>query len=235
MERPNDDAHAELSTTEAVATVLGRNYVLYEALRMRVVNYHALAARIAPGVEDLTGKKVRLPALVVSVKRFSDSLAEERETRIEKILEGAKVTLTGGVTEVSLRAAGTPPAVILKDVLNIVPDLNSPPEIVQIPGAVKVVADEEDGKLIEAKLGRKFAVTTEGRMAKVGIRVGQKSEKMVGLASLITELLFKNGVVIQSAYIGRPDSLLVVEEKFGARAYDVLRGKAGRLRKAEFP
>ena len=51
---------------------------------------------------------------------------------------------------------------------------------------------------------------------------------MMGLASFITELLFRNGVVIQSAYIGRPDSLLVVEERFGARAYDVLRERVGR-------
>ncbi len=225
MERLGANRHATMSTTEAVAAVLGRNYVLYEALRMRVTNYHALATRIAPGVEELTGKKLNLPALVVSVKRFSDGLTEERETGLEKVLEDAKVSLTAGVTEVTIRGTDTQPTRILEEVLRMGSELGSPPEILQMPGAVRVLVDDEDGKLIETKLRRRYTVTVEGKMAKVGVRISQKWEKMVGLASLITELLFRNGVVIQSAYIGRPDSLLVVEERFGVRAYDILRGR----------
>lgn len=227
MERQDESDRDSLSTAEAVAVVLGRNYVLYEALRMRVTNLHALASRIEPQVEELTGRKVKLPALVMSVKRFSDSLAEEQETRLEKVLQDAKVTLTGGVTEVTIRGTGGPPTQILEEVLRMDGELSSPLEILQMPGLVKVLADEVDGRQIETKLRKKFAVTVGGRMAKVGVRIGRKWEKMVGLASLITELLFRNGVVVQSAYIGRPDSLLVVEERFGVRAYDILRGKVG--------
>lgn len=218
---------AQLSTTEAVAAAIRRNYVLYEALRMKVTNYHALATWIAPRVEELTGKKAKLPTLVVSVKRFADSIAEEHETKLEKILENARVTLTGGVAEVSLRVSGVPSTEVLEEILMLVPKLAALPEMVQLPGVVKVLVDEEDSKLVETELGRRFPVTVEGGMAKIGVRVGQRSEKMVGLASFITELLFRNGIVIQSAYIGRPDSLLVLEERFGARAYDVLREKVG--------
>jgi hypothetical protein len=179
-------------------------------------------------VEELTGKKAKVPTLVVSIKRFSDTITEERESKLERILEDAKVTLTSGVAEVSVRAHGVPPTEVMRDVLTMVPKLSALPEVIQLPGVVKVLVDEEDGKLVEKELRKKFEIAVEGKMAKVGIHVSQRSERMMGLASFITELLFRNGVVIQSAYIGRPDSLLVVEERFGARAYDVLRERVGR-------
>ena len=213
----------QFSTTEAVASIIQRNFVLHEALRMKIMNYHALAVRIAPKVEELTGRKAKLPTLVVSVKRYADGITEERETRLERILEDAKVTLTSGIAEVSIHAPGLPPIEVMKDVLDLTPKLAALPEIAQLPGVVKVLVDDEDSKLVEKELGRRYHITVERRMAKVGFRVSQRSDEVVGLASFITELLFRNGVVIQSAYIGRPDSLLVLEDRFGARAYDILR------------
>jgi aspartokinase len=217
------EATAQLSTAEAVSVVIRRNFVLQEALRMKVANYHALATCIAPKIEELTGRRANLPTLVVSIKRLADGMTEEHESRLEKILEDAKVTLTSGVTEVSLRAAGMPPTQVIASVLKIVPMLSTMPEIVQLPSVVKVLGDDGDGELIEKELGERFEVTVEEKMAKVRIRVSKGSERLAGLASFITELLFRNGIVIQSAYLGRPDSLLIVEEKIGARAYDVLR------------
>ncbi len=193
---------------------------------MKVVNYHALAARILPKVEELTGTKIKLPTLVVTVKRFSDGIAEERATKLDKILDDARVTLTGGVAEISFRVSGVPPTQVLEEVLKMLPRLTTPTEIVQLPGVVKVLVDREDSKLVEKELGRRYQMTVEGGMAKIGVRIGPRSEKTVGLATFITELLFRNGVVLQGAYIGRPDSLLVLEEKFGARAYDILREEA---------
>lgn len=215
-----------LSTAEAVSQVVRRNYVLYEALRLKLVNYHALAARIMPGVEELTGKKARLPTLVVAVKRFSDSMTEERAAELQGILGDARVTLTGGVVEVSVRVGDVPPSKVLNEVLELVPWLSAMPEILQLPGVVKVMVTGEDALLIERELGDRFQTTVGDGMAKIGVHVSQRAEKMVGLTTYITELLYRNGIVIHSAYIGRPDFLLVVEEKFGARAYEVLREKA---------
>ena len=218
---------AQLSTPEAVAAIIRRNYVLLEAIRMKVVNYHALAARIAPRVEELTGKKVNLAALVVSVKRFSDGMAEERAAKLEGILKDARVTLTGGVAEVSLRVNDIPSNRVLEDVLKMVPRLSSLPEVMELPGVVKVMVSREDSLLIEQELGNRFPMTVERGLAKIGVRVSQRAEKMVGLATYITELLYRNGVVLHGAYIGRPDILLVVEEKFGTMAYDILRENTG--------
>jgi hypothetical protein len=215
-------SHESVSLTEAVSIAIRRNYVVYEALRIRVANYHKIATQIAPRVQELTGRKAKVGTLVVAVKRFSDGMEEERASRLEGILDDAQVGLTSGVVEISLRARDVPPTKILEEVLKMSPRLSVMPEVIQLPGVVKVVAHREDGLLIEQELGKRFQTSLQDGMARITVRLSRRAEKVIGLAAYIAELLYLNGVVLQSAYIGRPDIMLVVEWRFGPLAYDVL-------------
>ncbi len=217
--------HENLSLTEAVSISIRRNYIVYEALRIKVANYHKIASQIAPRVQELIGKKPKVATLVVAVKRFSDGMAEKRASMLEGILEDAQVGLTSGVVELSLRARDIPPTKVLEEVLKITPRLSTMPEIVQLPAVVKVVAQREDGMMIEKELGDRFEAKLEEGMARITVRISRRAEKVVGLATFIAELLYLNGVVVQSAYIGRPDIMLIVEDRFGPLGYEVLSKK----------
>jgi hypothetical protein len=213
----------KLSIPEAVAVMIRRNYVINEAIRLRIVNYHALAARISPRMEELTGKKAKLPTIVVAIKRFSDRMEVGRLTELERVLENAKVTLTGGMVEVTLESKGVERGRVLQELLNMVPKFSTIPDVVMFPEVVKVLAEREDGKLIKMEMGARYPTTVGEKLAKIGIHLGRGAEKIPGVATFITELLYRNGVMVHVAYIGRPEMLLIVDEKFGTRAYDVLR------------
>jgi hypothetical protein len=213
----------KLSIPEAAAVVIRRNYIINEAIRLRIVNYHALAARISPRIEELTGRKAKLPTIVVAIKRFSDRMEVARLTELEKILENAKVTLTGGMLEVTLESKGVERGRVLQELLNMVPKFSSIPDIVMFPEVVKVLAERDDGKLIKKEMGARYPTTVGETLARIGIHLGQGAERIPGVATFITELLYRNGVIVHLAYIGRPEILLIVDEKFGTRAYDVLR------------
>ena len=53
-------------------------------------------------------------------------------------------------------------------------------------------------------------------------RVPPASEKVPGIASFITELLYRNGVSIIDAFLGYEDIVLIVQEKFVPKAYQAL-------------
>ena len=218
MERPED-----LSVPQAVEVIIKRNYVVYEALRLDVVNYHALAAWISPRVTELTGTKPKLTTLVVAIKRFSDRMSGDRSEQLEELLKDAKVTLTGGMAKVTLEPKGTSPAQLLQELTKTIPKPSTPPIIMMLPDSVKLLVGREDGRLIKAEMGARYPVKTEEAMAKIEVRLSQSAEKMRGLATFITELLYRNGVYVQVAYIGRPEIVLAVEERLAARAYDLLR------------
>jgi len=53
------------------------------------------------------------------------------------------------------------------------------------------------------------------------IKTGYQSSSP-GIAAVITELLYRNGISMLDVFYGYEDLLLLVEEKFGPRVYEIL-------------
>src|SRR5713226_7496107 len=79
-----------LSISDAVSRIIMRNYLLHESLRMKIVNFHALASKILHEVEELTGNKPKPETVVVAIKRFSDRLSEKTAEAVD-VLTDAKL------------------------------------------------------------------------------------------------------------------------------------------------
>ena len=62
-------------------------------------------------------------------------------------------------------------------------------------------------------------------MAKLTLNLSPRAEMTPGIASYITELLFRNGVNILDAFLGYGDIIMVVDDRDGPLAYDVLQGE----------
>ncbi len=211
-----------VSVPDAVSTIIMRNHVLYESLRLKVVNYHALAAKISHEVEELTAKTVNLDTVVVAIKRFSDNLREEKLTEVALILKDAKLSLVSGVADVTIAAKSVSTIEILEQVLKLVPKLSAIPNIFQLPNSVKVLTEEDDAEIMKKELSRQYSLLLRSNMAKVSIRISPTGEKIPGIASFITDLLFRNGINLIDAFLGYEDIVMIVEEKFGPRTYQLL-------------
>ena len=211
-----------VSVADAVSTIVSRNYVVYESLKLKIVNYHALASKISAEVEEMTGKEANIETIVVAIKRFSDDLPIGKMEEMPAILKDAKLSLAGGVVDVTIRTKGTPTLQILQDVLKLSPKFVGVPNIFQLLNSVKVIAEEEDVQLLNSALSTRYSLSFIRHVAKIIIRVPPTSEKVPGIASFITELLYRNGVSIIDAFLGYEDIVLIVQEKFVPKAYQAL-------------
>jgi len=63
---------------------------------------------------------------------------------------------------------------------------------------------------------------TQANVSKLILNLSPHAEMTLGIASYITELLFRNGVNILDAFLGYGDIIMVVDDKDGPLAYDVL-------------
>ena len=212
------------SISESVSSIIMENHLLYESLKLRIVNYHALAERIKKDVEEMTGRKVSVASVVVSIKRFSDGL-EGNGTEVAKILKDAKLSLVGRAADLTIESKGVPTMRILADLLKISPKFLGTPNILQLPSSVKVLADEEDAEVVRKELSDRYTVTVTGEAAKIVVRISQKAERVPGIAAFIAELLYRNGISMLDMFYGYEDLLLVVEERLGPKAYQVLSSK----------
>jgi hypothetical protein len=208
--------------SDAVAEIILRNYVVYEALKLKIVNYHAVASRISSEVEELTGKKANIETIVVAIKRFSDRLSESKMEEMSAILKGARLNLAGGVVDATIGAKGAEAHQVIEAILKLESKFSGTPNIFQLPNSVKVIAEEEDALLLEGQLSKKYPLSLKRSVAKITVRMPPAAEKVPGIVSFITELLYRNGVSILDGFLSSEDIVMIVQEKFGPKAYQVL-------------
>src|SRR6266702_3805983 len=149
-----------ITVPEAVRQILTRNYPIYQCLKMKLTNFHAIAEYIQPQVQELT------------------ELGSE-----------------------------------LSDFPNIFPLTNS----------VKLILTSHDYDAIKTKLKHLDIIDTRNKVAKLSLFLPMDAWNTPGVASYITELLYRNGVNIIDAFLGHGDIVIVVNEPDGHVAYDVLR------------
>ncbi len=215
----------KVPVSEAVTTIILRNYVVQESLKLKIVNYHGLAAKISSEVEGLTGKKANMGTIVVAIKRFSDGLGEEKIEGMSASLKDSKLNLAGGMVDVTVGGKATQTHQILQDVLRLEPKFSGSPNVFQLSNSVKIIAEEADAKLLEEALWGRYETSLKKHVAKITIRLSPSAEKVPGIASFITELLYRNGVSILDAFLSYEDVILIIKERLGPKAYQVLSEK----------
>ncbi len=211
-----------VTVPEAVRQILTRNYPIYHSLKMKIVNFHSLAELIQAEVRDLTGKEATMNALVVAIKRFSDTLDESKTPDPSGVLKDARISLSGGTVDLTIQVPRTQFPRVVKELSQVGEELTDFPHIFPLSNSIKVILPREDYDMIREKLEHLKIARTQGNVAKLTLTMSPNAEMSPGIASYITELLYRNGVNILDAFLGYGDIIMVVDERDGPLAYEVL-------------
>ena len=212
-----------VTVPEAVRQILTKNYPIYQCLKMKLTNFHSVAELIQPQVQQLTGRKPTINTLVVAIKRFSDTLAELKSLDPVRALENTRISLTNGIADVTVKAPRAEFPKILNELSEMSVALAEFPHIFPLANSIKIILPSEDYELLRKKLRHLNIVTVQPNVAKLSLYLPTNAWDTPGIASYITELLYRNGVNIIDAFLGHGDIIIVVNEPDGHIAYDVLR------------
>ena len=211
-----------VSVPEAVREILTRNYPVYQCLKMKLMNFHSLAEFIQPQVQQLSGKETSINTLVVAIKRFSDTLSNSNSSDASRVLKDARISLSSGIVDVTIRAPRNQFSAIVKELSEAAGELSEFPHIFPLSNSIKLILPEEDYALVRRRMEHLKEAATQTNVAKLILNLSPRAEMTPGIASYITELLFRNGVNILDAFLGYGDIIMVVDDKDGPLAYDVL-------------
>ncbi len=212
-----------VSVPEEVRQILTRNYAIYQCLKMKIVNFHSLAELIQAQVQEVTGRKATVNTLVVAIKRFSDSLSDNKSPDTSKVLKEARISLSSDIVDVTIKAPRTQFSKIVMELSEAASELSEFPHIFPLANSIKMILPAEDYNLIRAKHGGLEVAVTRPNVAKLTLSLSSSAEITPGIASYITELLYRNGVNILDAFLGYGDIMIVVDDRDGPLAYDILR------------
>src|SRR2546426_12730161 len=192
----------EVSVPEAVRQILTRSYPIYQSLKMKVVNFHALAELVQPEVKEMTHRDASINTLVVAIKRFSDTLSNSKSPDTSRVLKEARISLSSGIVDVTIRTPRTKFSTIIRELSEVWSDLSEFPHIFPLSSSIKLILPGEDYALVRGKLEHLRAATTHANVAKLTLNLSPQAEMTPGIASYITELLLRNGVNILDAFLG---------------------------------
>jgi hypothetical protein len=209
--------------SDVVVDLLSRNHPVYEHLRMGLINYHALAARIKPTVDRITQRDVNVNTIVVIIKRFSDAQSKLGLPPTMSILRDSKMTLSSGVVDVTLVPKREDFIKELKRLVELSTGLVERPLIFPLVSSIKIIVDANDYGKLKASLKGKYPLKPRMNTAKVTIHLSDEAEKSPGIAAYITDLLYRNGINMVDAFLGYEDIILILDESDGPPAYTILK------------
>lgn len=219
----------------AVASIVTNNQPIYECVKQKLVNYHAVAAKIKPDVDKITGRKTSINTIVVAIKRFADTITDVILEETLDILKDARITLASQFAGVTIKAKKSEFPIILKQLTELSSSLNEPPHIFQLSNSIKLVVDSDDYESsFKPRLSKWHITKEEMDLSKLSLRLPSEVERTPGFASFITELLYRSGINILNAYIGE-DTILILDKSDGPRAYaiferEIVRSKKGPIK-----
>ncbi|MDG6928426.1 MAG: hypothetical protein JRN39_00310 [Nitrososphaerota archaeon] len=215
-----------------MASIITHDPAVNECLKQKIVNYHALAAKIKPEVERLAGKPASVNTIVVAITRFSGTISGASRPRPLDILKGARITLVSDTVDVTISVKKSELFPIVKRIAELSPDLAEPIHIFQLSSSIKLIADEgEYNSLIRSSLDKIQIVRETTKLSRLNIRLSPAVETTPEFGLFLTELLYRDGIKIRHTYIGE-ETILILGRDEGPRAYEILRREIDRSKEA---
>src|SRR5437899_10592423 len=171
------------SFPEAVREILTINYPIYQCLKIKLMNFHALAEFIQPQVQQLSGKEASINTLVVAIKRFSDTLSNSKSSDASRVLKDARISLSSGILDVTIRAPRNQFSAIVKELSEAAGELSEFPHIFPLSNSIKLILPEEDYALAQKKLAHLREAATQANVSKLILNLSPRAEMTQGIAS----------------------------------------------------
>jgi hypothetical protein len=222
------------SIPAVVASIITHNPPVYECLKAKLINYHALAANIKSEVEKKAGKTTTVNTIVVAIMRFSDSLREEdgEHEGALRVLRAARITLASDVVDVTIKTKKSELLPMVKQIAELSSTLNEPSHLFQLSNSIKLIADEaEYTAMIRASIGKGHIAKETNKLSRLDIHLSPEVEINPEFGLFLTELLYRHGIRIHQTYIGE-ETILILDRDEGPKAYEILREEIDRSRTA---
>ncbi|HXX98505.1 MAG TPA: hypothetical protein VEL11_15480 [Candidatus Bathyarchaeia archaeon] len=227
-----------VSVPQAIKEILSSNNLYLQALLSGIANYTALAEKIKPDVEKLTGSEVNMGTIVVAIKRLADRLQEEEKIQNESdlkhilpIIEGARMSLTGSVIDIDFNESRFDQ---LSDIFDEIfeKETNHKYSLFQTDKQIRLLLDDvEEIRSTAVKASKKFDGKIRGGLSKITITIpsllnnNNDRRKYHRFISSVSDIIYNSRIELQDAFYTPNEIVLVLNDTDAAKAYELLRAK----------
>jgi hypothetical protein len=223
-----------VSVPEAIRKILANDHVYMQALVLGIANYTALAERIKPDIERLTGSKVNLNTIVVAIKRFADALEkknmQQENSSTHLTTAKAKMSLTGSIIDIDFQKEknNDNDNDALASVLDEFFEQDSRYNLFQTDTHFSLLTEDADEiRRMVANAIQKFDGKISEGLSKITVSLTPDDQSPYHILSLVSNVLYNHQIPIHSAFFTTNEVVLILGDKDAAKAYDLIRMKIG--------
>jgi hypothetical protein len=225
------------SVPQAIRTILASNKLYFQALLSGIANYTAIAQKIKPEIEEITGIEVQIGTIVVAIKRVADTLIKEKEdeeeskSNINNRLEGARMSLTGSIIDIGFIDKE------FDEVFNMLDEVfenesSGSFNMIQTNKQLTLFAEDiEEIRNIVSTASKKFDSRIKEGLSKITITLPDPSDKQQQnpdynyMLSLVSDIVHNHQIPLHNAFFAPTETVLILKDKDSAKAYELLRAK----------
>jgi hypothetical protein len=208
------------SVQDVVRIIVTRNPYLYRGLRMRVVNYSALARYIQGDVQSVFGDDVDPNTIVTAIMRLSNQIEEPQEPRSP--LTGSRINLVTGISEVQIKAPPVHHTGIIERVMRLGVFDSYMLNLHQTQTGIRVFTNAPDADKVGDEL-KDLNVEIHSGFAELHLRLPPAMDGVEGTLTMIVDVLAQSGVHAVDASVTENDLSFILHEDDAGRAFDALR------------
>lgn len=221
-----------ISVPEAIRKILANDHVYMQALVLGIANYTALAERIKPDIEGLTGSKINLNTIVVAIKRFADVLEkknmQQENSSTHLTTAKAKMSLTGSIIDIDFQKEknNDNDNDTLASVLDEFFEQDSRYNLFQTDTHFSLLTEDADEiRRMVANAIQKFDGKISEGLSKITVSLTPDDQSPYHILSLVSNILYNHQIPIHSAFFTINEVVLILGDKDAAKAYDLIRMK----------
>ena len=209
-----------MSVPEAVREIITRNRSIYDCMKMDLINYTALAVKIQPEIEKILGNRVNLNTVVVAIKRYADSFESKEEVKEESVLKNARLNLTDGMMDIKFSLKDSNEFDPM-DIMEKFSKVTNNYEFFRLSDSFRFLAEDlDDVRQIFNNFSTKDNMFSTG-LAKIRISI-PNSHNQSDVVSYVAEVLHANGIELVNAFFSQDNIVIILNEKYASRAYEIL-------------
>ena len=223
-----------VSVPEAIRKILANDHVYMQALVLGIANYTALAERIKPDIEGLTGSKINLNTIVVAIKRFADALEkknmQQENSSTHLTTAKAKMSLTGSIIDIDFQKENNDnDNDVLASFLDEFFEQDSRYNLFQTDTHFSLLTEDADEiRRIVANAIQKFDGKISEGLSKITVSLTPDDQSPYHILSLVSNVLYNHQIPIHSAVCTTNEVVLILGDKDAAKAYELIRMKIGQ-------
>jgi len=213
------------TVSKIVIDIVKARPMIYESISHHIVNFNNLAKSLKPEIDAITGKNIKLPTIIMSLRRFSENLAKTNNTNLP-IKFNTEIIMKSGLSDFTIVRS---PGIFskFKKIYNLV-DYEKGETLNVIHGnyELNIIISEKYTEELESFLGGEKILNKEMNLVSLTLSFSKDFFYTPGVLAVVTRRLAWEDINIIEYISTMTELIFIVNKKDATKAYNAMENLA---------